>query len=95
MDRKQAESVLDFRQGGTGQGSWKKGDILYAIADNVLKKLPAGATGKVLVMNAKGLPEWGVVGSVSLPGGWGFALNGTTLQLLDPHSVIQQEWPSS
>jgi hypothetical protein len=93
--RLQAEQVLPADQGGTGQSVWKKGDILYAISDNTLRRLPAGATGLVLVMAANKTPNWGVVGSVSLPGGWGFAINGTTLQLLDSNSVVQQEWPSS
>lgn len=51
-------SVLTYASGGTGQSSWTKGDILYAAAANTLAKLAIGSTGKVLTVQASGVPDW-------------------------------------
>lgn len=52
-------SPITYAYGGTGLTSYAKGDILYASAANTLAKLAAGADGKVMQMNASGLPVWG------------------------------------
>ena len=51
-------SVLGLSSGGTGQSTWGKGKLLYAAADNVLALLAVGSTGKVLTMQASGVPDW-------------------------------------
>lgn len=48
-------------KGGTGLTSYATGDLLYASATNTLSKLTAGAEGKVLQINASGVPIWGDV----------------------------------
>lgn len=53
--------VIGEVYGGTGQSSYTTGDILYASGANTLAKLAAGADGKVLQMNASGVPTWGDV----------------------------------
>ena len=47
--------------GGTGLTTYATGDLLYASATNTLSKLAAGADGKVLQINASGVPVWGDV----------------------------------
>ena len=66
--------------GGTGVNTVTTGDLLYGSATNTWSKLALGATYKVLVSDAGGIPQWGAValdqsGSVSgaLP-----AVNGGT-----------------
>jgi len=54
-------TVIDEVYGGTGQSSYATGDLLYASASNTLSKLAGGADGKVLQMNASGVPVWGDV----------------------------------
>ena len=56
-------AVLQYGSGGTGQNAWTKGQILYAVADNVLSKLTIGTSGQVLKTSASGLPEWAAAGS--------------------------------
>jgi len=57
MKRLQAEQVLPADQGGTGQSIWVMGDILYAIANNTLRRLAIGASNQVLGVSG-GLPGW-------------------------------------
>ena len=45
--------------GGTGFSTYAKGDLIYASNTNTLSKLTAGDDGKVLQMNASGVPVWG------------------------------------
>ncbi len=45
-------------QGGTGQSSYRKGDILYSDDTNSLAKLASGSTGQVLKISS-GIPGWG------------------------------------
>lgn len=45
--------------GGTGLTTYTTGDMIYASGTNTLAKLAAGADGKVLQMNASGVPTWG------------------------------------
>jgi hypothetical protein len=47
--------------GGTGLTTYATGDLIYASATNTLAKLTAGADGKVLQINASGVPVWGDV----------------------------------
>lgn len=47
--------------GGTGLTSYTTGDIIYASATNTLARLAAGTEGKVLQINASGVPVWGDV----------------------------------
>lgn len=51
-------SPLTYANGGTGQSSYAKGDIVYASAANTLSKLTIGSTNQVLTSNASGIPEW-------------------------------------
>lgn len=50
--------VVAETYGGTGQSSYVTGDILYASGANTLSTLAAGAEGKVLQINASGVPVW-------------------------------------
>ena len=54
-------TTLGTGYGGTGLTSYATGDLLYASATNTLSKLTAGALGKVLQINASGVPVWGDV----------------------------------
>lgn len=45
--------------GGTGFSTYAKGDMLYASGTNTLSKLSGGDDGKILQMNASGVPVWG------------------------------------
>lgn len=49
--------TLAAANGGTGQSSYTKGDILYASATGTLSKLGIGSTGQVLKV-ASGIPSW-------------------------------------
>lgn len=51
-------TVINEIYGGTGVSSYSTGDILYASAPNTLSKLSAGVEGKVLQINASGVPIW-------------------------------------
>lgn len=61
--------ILGYANGGTGQSSWTKGDLLYASATNVLAKLGIGSTGNVLWVNSSGVPEWTATSSLGFGGG--------------------------
>jgi len=54
-------TTLGTGYGGTGLTSYATGDLIYASATNTLAKLTAGAEGKVLQINASGVPVWGDV----------------------------------
>jgi len=49
--------TLTETRGGTNQTTYATGDVLYANATNTLTKLPIGANGEVLKVNA-GVPTW-------------------------------------
>lgn len=52
--------TLPTTNGGTGVATYTQGDILYSSASNVLSKLAAGTSGKVLVtLGAGANPYWG------------------------------------
>ena len=58
-------------EGGTGQYTYIKGDILYASAADTLSKLGIGATGQLLKTSASGIPAWetdATTGDVTGPG---------------------------
>lgn len=44
--------------GGTGTGTYTKGDILYSNAANRLAKLPIGGSGQRLAVSSTGVVEW-------------------------------------
>lgn len=50
--------TLGVAKGGTNLTSVTAGDMLYALAPNVLAKLPIGATNQVLIVSG-GIPGWG------------------------------------
>lgn len=52
-------TTLGSGYGGTGFSTYAKGDLIYASATNTLSKLTGGDDGKVLQMNASGVPVWG------------------------------------
>jgi len=52
-------TTIATTKGGTGLTTYATGDILYASGANTLAKLAAGNDGKVLQMNASGVPVWG------------------------------------
>lgn len=54
-------TTLGSGYGGTGFTTYATGDLIYASATNTLSKLAAGANGKVLQINASGVPVWGDV----------------------------------
>jgi len=54
-------TTLGSGYGGTGFTTYATGDLIYASATNTLSKLAAGADGKVLQINASGVPVWGDV----------------------------------
>ena len=52
-------AVVPEPYGGTGESSYSKGDILYAVETDNLKRLPIGSTsGMTLTVSEDGLPEW-------------------------------------
>lgn len=54
-------TAIAATKGGTGLTSYATGDLLYASATNTLTTLAAGSEGKVLQINASGVPVWGDV----------------------------------
>ena len=54
-------STIGATYGGTGFSSYSAGDLLYASNSTTLTKLAAGTEGKVLQINASGVPVWGDV----------------------------------
>jgi hypothetical protein len=51
-----SEAQLDTTRGGTGIGTYAKGDILYSDATDSLARLAAGSTGQALRI-VDGVPE--------------------------------------
>lgn len=49
---------LAATSGGTGQGSYTTGDMLYASSGTALAKVAIGTTGTVLQANSSGLPQF-------------------------------------
>lgn len=71
--------TIPYSNGGTGQSSWTKGDLLYASATNTISKLAIGSTGQTLTV-AAGLPSWasgGGGGITTLDAGSGSATGST------------------
>jgi len=54
-------TTIGTTKGGTGLTGYSTGDLLYASATNTLTTLAAGIEGKVLQINASGVPVWGDV----------------------------------
>jgi hypothetical protein len=52
------ENNLLVSNGGTGFGTYTKGDIIISQAMNTLSKLSIGNTGEVLTVNSGGTPSW-------------------------------------
>lgn len=50
--------VLKAVNGGTGQSTYAKGDIIYASSTNVLSKLGKPSTTSFLSMDSSGVPSW-------------------------------------
>lgn len=67
--------TLAYSQGGTGQTSWTKGDLLYASDANTLSKLPIGTNGQVLTTSASGLPSWATGGGTMIYPASGIAVS--------------------
>jgi hypothetical protein len=59
-----SEAQLAVSRGGTGIGTYTKGDILYSNETNGLAKLGIGNQGTVLRVSSAGVPEWATGGSV-------------------------------
>jgi hypothetical protein len=53
-----SEAQLNTTRGGTGIGSYAKGDILYSDATDSLTKRAIGSTNNVLVVSSDGVPVW-------------------------------------
>lgn len=53
-----SEAQLDETRGGTGIGSYSKGDLLYASATDTLAKRTIGTENQVLVVASDGTPVW-------------------------------------
>lgn len=51
-------TTIGTTKGGTGLSSYTTGDLIYASATDTLSKLAAGIEGKVLQINASGVPVW-------------------------------------
>lgn len=56
--------TLNADRGGTGFGTWAKGDLLYCTATNILAKLAMGTTGQVLRATTGGNPAWAYLSSL-------------------------------
>lgn len=54
-------TTLGTTYGGTGLTGYSTGDLIYASATNTLTTLAASTEGKVLQINASGVPVWGDV----------------------------------
>lgn len=52
-----ADTVTALK-GGTGLTSYTTGDIIYSSATNTLAKLTIGTSGKIMQVNASGIPVW-------------------------------------
>ncbi len=53
-----AEAQLAVSRGGTGTGTYTKGDLLYSNEENSLAKLGIGSSSQILSVAAGGIPEW-------------------------------------
>ena len=62
-NRKQAEQIIPSSQGGTGQSTYNKGDILVAVGQNDLESLPVGAENQTLTV-IDGVPSWQTSGQL-------------------------------
>ena len=60
--------VLNETHGGTGQLSYAKGDLLYAIGVNTLAKLPRPGVTSYLTMDGTGTPAWSTSTTVNYEG---------------------------
>jgi len=54
----QVSGVLAVQYGGTGFGTYTKGDILYALTSNTFGKLAAGTGGSILAIDNSGDLYW-------------------------------------
>ena len=80
--------TLTAVRGGTGLSSFTTGDILYADSGSTLTRLPVGAAGQVLKVQA-GLPSWGVDQTIGGGGSDGiFATSSGRIYPLDTASVV-------
>lgn len=52
-------TAIAANKGGTGQTSYSTGDLLYASSSSALSKLTISTEGKVLQVDASGVPVWG------------------------------------
>jgi hypothetical protein len=64
-------TAIGYAFGGTDQTSYTKGDLLYAVNNNTLARLPIGGSGTVLGVTA-GLPAWvaEIGGGSTIAGKW-------------------------
>lgn len=77
-------NVIPEVYGGTGESTFNKGDMLYAIEDDNLARLPMSVTaGRILTAGENGLPQWGRGGGVVLQELWNL-----TGGQLDPGDVV-------
>lgn len=76
-------SILPELYGGTGQGSYDAGDMLYASSSHHLERLPIGTTGQLLAVRTDGLPSWGAGGSNLVVSAWN-----AELTALNPGDVV-------
>ena len=81
--------TLGSANGGTGFGTYTKGDIIYASATNTLAKLGVGTDGYVLKL-ASGVPTWQAASS-SLAVGTSTITGGTTGQILYDNAGVVGE----
>lgn len=80
------QGVLDETNGGTGQSTLTKGDMLYATAANTFAKLGIGSADNVLMTDATGLPAWTAL-LTKISGSSGAAGNYTTWQTLSSNAA--------
>jgi hypothetical protein len=81
--------TLASANGGTGFGTYTKGDIIYASATNTLSKLGVGTDGYVLKLTS-GVPSWQAASS-SLAVGTSAITGGTTGQILYDNAGVLGE----
>ena len=81
--------TLASANGGTGFGTYTKGDIIYASATNTLSKLGVGTDGYVLKLTS-GVPSWQAASS-SLAVGTSAITGGTTGQILYDNAGVVGE----
>jgi trimeric autotransporter adhesin len=61
-----AEQYLNVSRGGTGLGSYTRGDFIYASSPGTLSKLPDVATGNAIISGGVEVaPVWGKIGLTS------------------------------